>query len=130
MRVPSLIRFKVIYRLGLIHKRADPRCIRKHLLEQLEPFPGQLTGESGDSGDIATGPRQAVHKTSRDWILGGDDDNGNRLGGLLRCTDRRLSSKDEEIDLQLHEFSYKVGGTLCVFLWVAMVDKDIFALYI
>ena len=95
-----------------VHKRADPRCIRKHLLEQLEPFPGQLTGESGDAGDIATGPRQAVDETGRDRILVVTITMGIVLVACLAAR-MLVSAEHHEVDFQLQEFGYRWWHPLC-----------------
>src|SRR4030095_13293815 len=57
-------------------------------------------------------------------------DNGNRLGRLLGCADCWESWGDKDIDLELHECTYKAVDTVPLSLSVAILNQDVFSLNI
>src|SRR5215831_3991179 len=87
-------------------KDSDARHLRDHLLQQFESLSVQVFGESSEPGDISTRMGEAIDDASRDRIHVSHHNDGNRLGRLLGREDRRYSSTDKDIDLELQEFDY------------------------
>src|SRR4029077_13379630 len=89
-----------------------------------------VSGESGEPRDISTRAREAIDYASRDRIHVSHHNNGNRLGRLLGREDRRQSSADKDIDLELHEFGYVFQDLVPLSLNVAILNQDVFPLNI
>src|SRR5262249_16702522 len=107
-------------------KNSDARYLWDHLRKQLQPFPAQFSGESGEPRDISTRMRQAIGIPSRNWVFLCHDDNGDRLGRLLGCADPPWASNNKHIDLELYQFGHKAWVTIALSLNVAILNQDIF----
>ena len=117
--------------LGRVDQEPDACRLRQHLLQQLDLLGDELRRLSRDAGDVASGPREALHETGGDRIGDVRPHDRNRRRRLPR-RERDLGERDDEdVGAQAHELVGKLGETVEVALdrdVVAVLDVDVAAL--
>src|SRR5262245_20665830 len=76
------------------------------LTQEFQPLACQLGAKKVDSGQVATGPRDAGDKTEPDRVFGNCEDNRDRCGCPRRGDRSRRANRHDHFDLSAN----KVGG--------------------
>jgi hypothetical protein len=82
---------------GRIAKDGGARDVRRRLFEQLQPLRADAVFELDESGDIAAGPRQALHYTSANWIGHVGEHDRHALGRLQQRSHRGSPAGDDHV---------------------------------
>jgi hypothetical protein len=98
------------------------------LLEKLQALPPDLRRRHPQPGDVAARPREAGNKPIGNWVAHESHDNGNRPGRLLRRLHARQRCRDDDVDLELHQFSGQVGESFELPASPAPFDADVLTL--
>src|SRR5258706_15582177 len=79
------------------------------------------------SRDIPYWSCQAGHLTIADWIVGRGEDNGDDLGGVLRCLYGIGSVSDNDVDLELDQLGNALRESFRPSLRVAELEDNGFS---
>ena len=102
---------------------------RRNLLQQLHPLPEDFfSDQHGDSGDVASRPREARHDPGAYRITPSDHDDRNRLSRTLRHQRCCRRPDDHDIYLEADKFGDQLGITLGLAVSVSVLDGDVLAL--
>jgi hypothetical protein len=108
-----------------IPQDGDPLSGRNHLPDQLQPLPGE-TGEIEEQpGDVASGAREAAGELARDWVrLQVSDDDWRAAGDITGRVQRRHADRDENINLESHEFDGESGQRFRFSVRPSVLEKN------
>src|SRR5205085_8094701 len=65
-----------------VRQKSHRSGVGNHLRQQFEPFWIKLAGKNAEACDVAAGTSKTVDKATRDRIVAGNEDDGDRCGDL------------------------------------------------
>ena len=91
-------------RLRSLDQQAKLREARKEFSKEFQPLPGKRCGHVCEACDVASGPREAWHQTSRYWISSRRHDDRDRSCRVLCSLDRGGELGHDHTNVEAHEF--------------------------
>jgi hypothetical protein len=105
-----------------------PGDLREGLLEQLQVLADNLrAGDEGQSCDIRPRPREAGDEATLDGIEDCHRDDGDRPGRILGRQGRCRGYRNDDVNLQAHQFVHEVGKPLVLPFRISVLDRDVLA---
>src|SRR6516225_7463380 len=104
-----------------------PGHVRRHLLEQFEPFPGCAVFHTHETGDVAAWPRQAVDETSADRIDDPREYNRHRTGCLQQRPQGRAALSQNDVRPERDQFRRVSPDVVSFASGPAYVDPNVAA---
>jgi hypothetical protein len=86
------------------HQDGDPRRAGHELMEKLQALRAKFTREKIDAGQVDVWPGKAGGKTDPDWVLVGDEYNGDRLCCRLGRQSHIITGRGNHADLAANQF--------------------------
>jgi hypothetical protein len=103
---------------------------RRHdLLEKLDVLAADTGGAEGKTGEVPSGPRQALREARLDGIVDDDHDDGDRCRRLADRLVLPQSRRDDHVDAQMRQLGRKAGRLLGVTRGKAAFDPDVLAVH-
>ena len=109
---------------------ATRRAIGTASLRSCSALPCNVSSLGGQSRGVAARPREATHEPRTDGIHGEHHDNRDGAGRVLRCRDRGVIARHDDVDLEAHQLGGEVGEPFGAPARQAPLDGDILALHI
>jgi hypothetical protein len=127
-RRPQVSRQNLGITSGRIDERADDRCRRDRLVQQLHSLRFQLRAQSGHAGEVAARSIQTGDKPDLHWITAGGENDRDRCGrGLCRDCPEHITGGGNHGNLSTDQVGRQCWQPVVLLLRPTIFDRNVAA---